>query len=201
LQLLKLKGVPPLCHRFLRDPSFLPLLLAFDRDIAERVRAEGCPCGGRLHRANYLRKPRGTDSPSLEFRTRLSFSCDRDGCRCRSTPPSVRFLGRRVYLGVMVVLITALRQGPSPRGYAVLQERFGVDRRTLSRWQVWWKETFPESRFWRLARARCARVPEPVEYPRSLVELFAAECSRRMAELLRFLSPLGGSERFELQVF
>jgi hypothetical protein len=191
-----------LCHRFLSNPTFLLLLLTIDRDLAEKVRFQGCPCGGRLHTANYPRKPRGGPScPEPGFSLRLSFCCDVDGCRCRSTPPSVRFLGRRVYLGVMVVLMTAMRQGPSPRGYAVLQERFGVDRRTLERWQAWWKEAFPESRFWKAARARFAGLPAPKEFPRVLVLVFKAESAERMGSLLRFLSPIAGSARFELQAF
>jgi len=31
------------------------------------------------------------------------------------TPPSTRFLGRRIYLGIIVVLATAMQQGPAPR--------------------------------------------------------------------------------------
>jgi hypothetical protein len=191
-----------LCHRFLFNPNFLLLLLAIDRDLADKVRSEGCPCGGRLHAANYPRKPRGgPPCPDPTFSLRLSFCCDVDGCRCRSTPPSVRFLGRRVYLGVMVVLITAMRQGPTPKGYAALRDRFGVDRRTIARWQTWWKEAFPETLFWKSAKARFARLPSPTEFPHTLVFLFKAESGERMAALLRFLSPLGGSRRFELQVF
>jgi hypothetical protein len=191
-----------LCHRILFNPNFLLLLLDIDRDLAERARSEGCPCGGRLHAANYPRKPRGgTACPDPDFALRLSFCCDVDGCRCRSTPPSVRFLGQRIYLGVMVVLITAMRQGPSARGTAVLQKRFGVDRRTIARWQSWWTEIFPASRFWKVARARCAPLAKPTELPRTIVEAFRAESMERMAALLRFLSPLGGSRRFELQVF
>jgi len=40
--------------------KFHEQLLAFDRDLAARRRAAGCPdCGGALHSANYRRKPRG----------------------------------------------------------------------------------------------------------------------------------------------
>jgi len=113
----------------------------------------------------------------------------------------VRFLGRKVYLGVMVVLITAMRQGPTPRGYAVLRERFGADRRTIARWQRWWQETFAVSKFWQAARARFASLPEPTEYPGTLVLLFEAESAEHMAVLLRFLSPIGASSRLELQAF
>jgi len=191
-----------LCHRFLSNRNFLLLLLAIDRDIAEKVRAENCACGGRLHVANYPRKPRGDVScPEADFRVRLSFCCDRDGCRCRSTPPSVRFLGRKVYLGVMVVLITALRQGPTAKGSAVLQKRFGADRRTIARWQAWWKKTFTGSKFWKVTRARCVRMAKPFELPRTLINFFRADSAERMAALLRFLSPIGGSKRFYFHVF
>lgn len=191
-----------MCHRFLSSTNFLLLLLTIDRDIAEKVRSAGCPCGGTLHSANYPRKPRGgPPCPDKTFSLRLSFCCDVDGCRCRSTPPSVRFLGRKVYLCVMVVLITAMRQGPTPKGYAELRDRFGVDRRTIARWQAWWKEFFPGTHFWKSGKARFARLPSPAEFPHTLVLLFEAESGERMAALLRFLSPLGGSRRFELQVF
>lgn len=191
-----------MCHRLLSNPNFLLLLLFIDRDIAEKVRAEGCPCGGRLHAAHYPRKPRGGAScPDADFSLRLSFCCDRDGCRCRSTPPSVRFLGRKVYLGVMVVLITAMRQGPTPKASVVLEKHCGADRRTIARWQAWWKENFAASKFWKAARARCVPWPKPVELPRALLDLFRADSPDGMAGLLRFLSPLGGSNRFQLQVF
>lgn len=41
----------------------------------------------------------------------MSLCCAR--CRKRRTPPSVRFLGRRVYLAAVVVLACVLRQGPT----------------------------------------------------------------------------------------
>jgi len=189
-----------LCHRFLSSPRFFLFLLAIDRDLAEKARSEGCSCGGTLHAANYPRKPRGgPPCPDPEFSLRLSFCCDVDGCRCRCTPPSVRFLGRKVYLGVVVLLITAMRQGPTPKGYAELRDRFGADRRTIARWQAWWKKTFPATRFWKVAKARFARLPSPAKFPQTLILLFRAESGERMAALLRFLSPLGGSRQFELQ--
>ena len=191
-----------MCHRFLSNPTFLLLLLAFDRDLAEKVRSQKCFCGGRLHAANYPRKPRGgPPCPDPAFSLRLSFCCDVDGCRCRSTPPSVRFLGRKVYLGVVVVLVTAMRQGPTPKGYAKLRDRFGVDRRTIARWQTWWKEAFPATLFWKAAKARFAKLPTPTDFPRTLVLLFKAGSGKRMAELLRFLSPITVSSKYELQAF
>jgi hypothetical protein len=102
-------------HDLPRAARLWSVLLAIDQDLAETTRKKACPCGGRLHSANYLRKPRGTPLQLPEpQRLRLSFCCDRDGCRKRVTPPSVRFLGPKVYLGVFVILISAMRQGPTP---------------------------------------------------------------------------------------
>lgn len=49
------------------------------------------------------------------YKTRLSFCCASEGCRHRTTPPSVHFLGCKSYLGVIVILITALEHGLSLR--------------------------------------------------------------------------------------
>jgi hypothetical protein len=40
-----------------------------------------------------------------EHDRRLSFRCAVDGCRARTTPPSLRFLGPKVYLATVVVLV------------------------------------------------------------------------------------------------
>jgi hypothetical protein len=42
---------------------------------------------------------------------RFSFCCAVDGCRRRATPPSLRFLGRKVYLAAVVVLVSMMRHG------------------------------------------------------------------------------------------
>ena len=67
---------------------------------------------------------------------------------------SVRFLGRKVYLGAVVVLVAAMRQGPSPRRVRELSELFDADRRTIARWRVFWREHFPQTPFWKVARSR-----------------------------------------------
>jgi hypothetical protein len=45
---------------------------------------------------------------------RFSLCCAQDGCRTRDTPSSLRFLGRKVFLGAMVVLISAMQSGLNP---------------------------------------------------------------------------------------
>src|SRR5271169_3979025 len=160
-------------HDLPRSARFWSFLLAVDEDLAEETRKKGCPCGGRLHCANYPRKPRGAGLELTEFqRQRLSFCCDRDGCRKRATPPSVRFLGRKTFLGAIVILVSAMRQGPTPRRVRELSERFRVDPRTIARWQVFWREHFPKTPFWKIARARLVPTVEIVTLPYSLLDAF-----------------------------
>ena len=92
---------------------FLALLLRIDHDLAAQTCADGCPCGGVLHRADYPRKPRGCPvEVRHDHSSRLSFCCSM--CRRRATSMSVRFLGRRVYLALAVVLVSARPAGPTP---------------------------------------------------------------------------------------
>jgi hypothetical protein len=173
--------------------SLWSFLLSVDKDLAECARRDGCSCGGRLHCADYPRAPRcGLDHLPDECRYRFSFCCDRDGCRKRVTPPSVRFLGRKVYLGVVVILVSAMRQGPAPRRVRELSNLFGVDRTTITRWQTFWRDHVPSTPFWKLARARLVPVVEIVTLPLSLVEAFGRgnDPYQDWVRLLRFLSPL-----------
>src|ERR1022692_1402833 len=180
-------------HELLRSGSFWTFLLSIDKDLAERARQKACSCGGRLHCANYPRAPRGgPDAVPEEYNRRFSFCCDRDGCRKRVTPPSVRFLGPKVYLGAVIILISAMRQGPTPRRVRELSARFGANRSTIARGQVFWREHFPQTPFWKSARARLVPVVEIVTLPYSLVDAFLSRhrpC-RGWTLLLRFLSPI-----------
>jgi hypothetical protein len=177
-------------HELPRGASFWAFLFSVDQDLAESARKESCSCGGPLHRADYPRKPRGAEDLPESYDYRFSFCCGRDGCRKRLTPPSVRFLGRKVYLFAVVVLVSAMRQGPSPRRVHELYQLFGADRRTLARWQLLWREQVPQTPFWKSARAR---LPRPAALlPRSLLEAFLGgdDPCQCWAQLLRFLSPI-----------
>jgi hypothetical protein len=190
-------------HDLPRTARLWSFLLTVDRDLAMKARTNACRCGGRLHSANYLRKPRGTPARLPEAQCiRLSFCCDRDGCRKRLTPPSVRFLGPKVYLGIIVILVSAMRQGPSPRRVRELSTRFGADECTIARWQVFWREHFPQTPFWKRERARLVPVIKFVTLPYSLVDAFLGRhrpC-RGWTLLLRFLSPITvpGALRIEI---
>jgi hypothetical protein len=177
---------------FPRDASFWRFLFSIDQDLAETARKSACSCGGRLHCANYPRKPRGVDPLPDPYQRRLSFCCEREGCRKRVTPPSVRFLGRKVYLGTVVILVAAMRQGPSPRRVAELSRLFGADRRTIARWQVLWREQFPQTPFWKVARGRLVPRVDVTVLPRALLEAFVHRDDDHQGwrKLLLFLSPI-----------
>lgn len=190
-------------HDLPRSASFWSFLLTVDEDLAEETRKQGCPCGGRLHSANYQRKPRGTPSQLPEPQClRLSFCCDRDGCRKRATPRSVRFLGRTVYLAAIVIVVSAMRQGPTPRRISELSKRFGADESTIARWQTFWREHFPQTPFWKVARAGFVTLGEIVSLPYSLVDTFLRRhppCDG-WTLLLRFLSPITAPGGLQIKV-
>jgi hypothetical protein len=178
-------------HALLRDTRLYDLLYRLDEDLAARARGEGCGCGGVLHGARYPRKPRG-GPPELgpEHGRRLSFCCAREGCRRRKTPPSVRFLGRRVYFGAVVVLVSALRDGLSARRVRELHALLGVDARTLRRWRQWWRHAFVASRFWKVARSRFVPPVAEGALPRSLLERFEGTPPQPLVAALRFVTPI-----------
>jgi len=178
------------CHALLDDPKLYVFLLRIDEEQAAEMRANGCICGGRLHRANYQRKPRGGRRDlDAAFRLRLSFCCAT--CRRRHTPMSVRFLGRRVYLGAVVVLASAMRFGLTVRRVAQLTDWFGVPRQTLDRWRHWWQQDFVDSHFWQQVRARFMPPLQLSTLPASLLSRFAGvNLLERTVFTLRFLAPL-----------
>jgi hypothetical protein len=185
-----------LYQSLLSDARFHELLLAFDRDLADAARCARCArCGGVLHSARYWRKPRGRACPvGPEHDQRFSFCCAVDGCRSRTTPPSLRFLGRKVYLATIVVLVSMIRHGVTQRRMRQLTEAVGVDRRTVTRWQLWWRERFTASAFWQIARATFMPPVDAARLPATLIERFRGEGAEPLIALLRFIAPLTGGK-------
>ena len=180
-----------MCQTLLADARRYTFLFACDQDLAAEAQRAGCACGGVLHVADFPRKPRGGPADlGPEHDRRLSFCCAREGCRGRVTPPSVRFLGRRVYFGAVVALVSAMRHGPTPRRVTAVGAHLGVSRRTLARWRRWWGTVFAESAFWTAAAGRFARPPERGRLPASLLECFGGDERERLVALLRFLAPI-----------
>ena len=182
-------------HRLFSKASFSDAFTHFDEDQAAQTKKERCPCSGALHVANYPRKPRGGPlGLGGSFNVRFSFCCERDGCRRRSTPKSIRFLGRRVYFGAVVVLVSAMRHGVTKLRIAALHRLLGVSERTLRRWRAWWLEAFTATPFWHSQRSLFMPPVVPLDLPRSLIGRFLdVKGHLDLIAALRFLSPLTSS--------
>jgi hypothetical protein len=180
-------------EKFINNVRFHKLLVKYDHDLARIARAQGCPCGGKLHAANYARKPRGVPANAREFYCqRLSLCCAVDNCRERTTPASLRFLGRRVHVAVTMLLISVMVDGGTRAQLSELSRAFGVDRRTVARWRDWWRTTFVATRFWHAAQADFSPPVEAHHLPASMFERFLGGQLRRLVSLLRFLTPITG---------
>ena len=180
-------------HEQCEDAKLYEILLRIDEELCEATRREGCPhCGGALHRTDYPRKPRGVRDELLPqgYDRRLSLCCDREGCRKRATPPSVRYLGRKVYLGAIVALAIAMRQGEKAWAFERLEELLGASRRTVNRWKQWWGEVFVATPIWRVMRGQVMPVLDEGKLPLSLLERFSGDARTRLVALLRLLEPL-----------
>lgn len=185
-------------QRFLSDWKFFQFLFTLDEDLAEESRKGGCLiCHGPLHQAHYRRKPRGWGlEPDEGIDRRFSFCCYL--CRRRLTPPSFRFLGRKVYVGVVMVLVSALLGDASPRRRHRLRSLCGVADRTLVRWRTWWAEVFTQGDVWQGCSAAVRLDGSPaVPIPLRLLRGFRrASLTETLAGVLRHLLPLtvgGGS--------
>ena len=176
----------------LQQPSFFQFLAAIDSDLASRARMKGCSfCGGALHSACYPRKPRGgsVELETTAATTRQSFCCDK--CRRRTTPESVRFLGRRVYPGFIMILLSAMQSGVTDKLINELSLSLGVTRRTLQRWRHWWREVFVQTPFWDYSRGVFMPPIEHTALPMSLLNRFNGnDAKSQLVQSLRFLTPL-----------
>ncbi len=172
--------------------EFFEGLTAIDRAIVERAAQQPCrDCGGPLHRGDYPRKPRGgrIAAAAEVFSRRFSLCCGREGCRHRATPPSVRFLGRRVYVGAVVIVGSAVVL--TAMAASAAQRATGVPARTTRRWLRWWRGPFTDSAPFVELSARMVPAPERQRLPLALLErLDVAETSAPVAKLLAWLAPI-----------
>jgi hypothetical protein len=174
------------CQSHLADQQLHRLLEKVDADLAHEACQQGCLyCEGKLHRADYDRKPRG----GPQWERRYSFCCAQEDCRRRRTPESVRFLGRRVYAG-LVVLITVMIHGLKPSRARRIREALRIDSRTLKRWRQWWLDNFVRSSFWKAARARFMPLVCEQRLPLSLWLSFELQERDRLLAVLEFLKPI-----------
>ena len=106
-------------------------------------------------------------------------------------PASVRFLGRRVYPGFIVILLCMMQRGVTDRGIDELRITLGLARRTLQRWRHWWRQIFVQTPLWQYERGNFMPTIDESALPLSLLERFAdSDALARVVLLLRFLAPL-----------
>lgn len=182
---------PLISHEFKAHDKFLAVLVSMDEMLAKRVRDAGCRhCGGPLYRADYPRKPRGGLIAGVgEAQTRRrSFCCGREGCRARATPPSVLFLGRKVYLGIVVIVASLIAQAVGLKRES--QEKSGVPKRTIGRWLSWWRDRFGESALFVTLRGRISGEVQTDDLPACLVERFRGDAEAKLRAMLRLISPI-----------
>lgn len=181
-----------MCQSLPLDASFWLTLFQLDQRIADLVRLLGCPhCGCKLHVANYPRKPRGVHRDLLgpEYTLRLSFCCS--ACHKRTTPPSLRFLGRKVYLGSIITLLSAGDDGLEREQRHALLDELDVSAQTLYRWRQWWTRTVPASSIWRSLSGWFSPPVQPNTLPgKLLIRLQGPTLALRIQQLLRLICPL-----------
>jgi hypothetical protein len=102
---------------------------------------------------------------------------------------SVRFLGRRVYAGLVVVghgddPWPEARTGPSDPGSIANRLAHGEG------WRQWWLDNFVRSSFWKAARARFMAPLCQRTLPLSLWLSFELEERQRLLAVLQFLKPI-----------
>ncbi len=168
------------------DASFLQVLLQIDRRLLEVAKKCGCAhCSSTLHISHYPRKIRGlsVDADPV-FAVRFSLCCGH--CRRRHTPPSVRFMGRRVYafVAVIVACVQACIAAASVR--------------SVRRWRRWWTERLPCLAVWKHVQSRFVPGIDVEQLPKALLdrcEPVAGQCSSQgMLRMLALMLPLSRSE-------
>ncbi len=136
---------------------FLAFLAARDAALGPASRPACCAhCGGPMHAAHYLRRAWGWPHPELasdpetEPVKRWSWCCGWRGCRHRFTPSSWVFSGRRFYVAPLVLILAGMATGVDGQ----MQGVAAPQRRTISRWVMWWRDVFARSRAWTDLSAR-----------------------------------------------
>ena len=179
-------------HNLLLNASFHCFLLHCDQISANQSRVDGCPyCGGKLHRANYPRKVIGIQNPHREhYQHRFSFCCQQ--CRRRTTPPSMRFLGRFRYTFALIIVMSAMQSHSASR-LRRLQIRYDIQvpPLTLQRWKSWW-QGFIQSSFWQTQRGLFSHSQNAAKgnISRWLLRQFHGSLLEKLLRLMAFLMPL-----------
>jgi len=190
-------------HYLLTDARFHNSLFDLDRLIVEQVRQAQCPkCSGHLNQSNFPRKPRGVPKDTTaDYHIRFSLCCSTEGCRKRFTPPSMRFLSRKVYSSAVIFLIFMLKPQTDESRIETINRLLGttLSIETLRRWRHFWTKDIPQTHTWkRLAFSRLHAQNLPV----SLLALFEQTKAPALKMGLKLILPLtAGMHLFDVPFY
>ncbi|RLB97848.1 MAG: hypothetical protein DRH34_14665 [Deltaproteobacteria bacterium] len=105
-------------------------------------------------------------------------------------PPSCRFMDRKVYWHVVILIIISEYQNKETNIFK-LSKLFTVSRNTIARWIDFYKNIFPSSPQWQMIRGQVATSIKNSELPANLVNYFLSfkSCTKdALVSCLRFLS-------------
>ena len=178
-------------HPLLTDARFHNSLFDLDRLIAEQVQQAQCRlCHGNLHQSHFPRKPRGVpEGTDSDYTIRFSYCCGREGCRKRFTPPSMRFLSRKVYSSVVIILIFLLKPETDESRIETINTLLGttLSVETLRRWRQFWTKDVPQTHTWKRL-ALCSAHAQNL--PVSLLTLFEQTGKQALIMGLKLILPL-----------
>lgn len=165
-----------------------------DKEIALRWKSKRCDkkgCGGPLHKAHYQRKPRGEacEIPE-EYAIRMGWCCG--WCRRRCLPPSCLFWGRRVYWGIVIILVTAAKEGLNHGTSLSLSQKLNVPPRTIGRWVRYFKDVFPKTNQWQRLRSPVTSHVRNDDLPRALLKLFLSSTTCALTAVIHCMKFLAG---------
>jgi hypothetical protein len=161
------------------EASFFQKLRELVLQLVKETKRRPCSqCGGKLDTSHFPRKPRGLGE---EEHRRFSLCCRNEGCRHRVTPPSLRFLGRKVYSAWVVITVLEFA--------AELGLEAAICRRTLARWREYWRERLDEAHaFMRAARGLIPPGHPPAQLPGALLPCFGFPAVSSFIPILRFFT-------------
>jgi len=178
-------------HSLLTDTRFHDSLFDLDRLIAEQVRQAQCPkCLGNLNQSNFPRKPRGVpENTHPDYHIRFSLCCSKEGCRKRFTPPSMRFLSRKVYSSVVILLIFMFKPETDESRIEKINTLLGttLSIETLRRWRHFWIKALPQTHTWKRQAFSYAHAQN---LPVSLLTLFEQTGEQALIMGLKLILPL-----------
>jgi hypothetical protein len=109
-------------------------------------------------------------------------------------PPSLLFMDRRVFFGVSILLVTALRQQrPDAWSMRALSRALAIPLRTIQRWMHFWRERFPSTPRWLVLRGRVPVQVRDDHLPAALMVATGAFGTGGLRALIRTLALLCGA--------